>query len=192
MGDALAPIGLGVDRRAEAITVGGAHTCALLDDASVKCWGGNSYGQLGLGDSEHRGDQPGELGDVLPSVDLGPGTRAVAIAAGAFHSCALLADGSVRCWGYNLYGQLGQGDTRSLGDQPGELGEDLLPVALGSGRRAVSLVCGSLHVCALLDDRSVQCWGWNQAGALGLADDQPRGDEPGEMGDALPTVELSF
>jgi alpha-tubulin suppressor-like RCC1 family protein len=192
MGDALAPVALGEGRSAEALALGGAHACALLDDASVKCWGGNSYGQLGLGDDEHRGDQPGELGDALPSVDLGADARAIAIAAGGFHSCALLDDGSVRCWGYGLYGQLGQGDTRARGDQPGELGPNLPAIELGSGRRALSLACGSLHACALLDDRSLKCWGWNQAGTLGLADDQPRGDEPGEMGDALPSVELSF
>lgn len=192
MGDALVPVPLGSGRRVEAIALGGSHSCAVLDDASVKCWGGNSYGQLGQGDREHRGDGDGELGDALPSINLGQGARAVAIAAGAFHSCALLDDGSVRCWGNGSSGQLGQGNTLHLGDDPGELGDELPPIDLGSGRYAESIACGSFHACALLDDRTLKCWGWNDVGTLGLADDRPHGDEPGEMGDGLPAVELTF
>jgi alpha-tubulin suppressor-like RCC1 family protein len=71
MGDDLPVVDLGTGRTAKMISAGGEHTCALLDDDSVKCWGRNQYGQLGLGDTSNRGDGPGEMGDNLPVVDLG-------------------------------------------------------------------------------------------------------------------------
>ena len=66
---ALPTINLGIGRTATAIAAGGSHTCALLDNASVKCWGYNLYGQLGIGNTTHMGDNTGEMA-VLPSIDL--------------------------------------------------------------------------------------------------------------------------
>jgi Ca2+-binding RTX toxin-like protein len=66
----LAPVDLGTGRTAESIAPGVFHTCAVLDDDSIKCWGGNSSGELGLDDTVSRGDQPGEMGDALPAVDF--------------------------------------------------------------------------------------------------------------------------
>jgi alpha-tubulin suppressor-like RCC1 family protein len=107
----------------------------LLDDASIKCWGFNNGGQLGLGDTADRGDQPGEMGDALAAVSLGTAHTALAVATGNYHTCALLDDGLVKCWGHNNYeytgaGQLGLGDTATRGDQPGELGDNLPVVDL--------------------------------------------------------------
>ena len=90
---------------------GGLHTCALLDDDSVKCWGRNDYGQLGHGNTFSAATNVGEMGDNLRAVDLGPGRTAKMIDAGDYHTCALLDDDSVKCWGRNDYGQLGLGDT---------------------------------------------------------------------------------
>ena len=80
----------------------------------------------------HRGDGAGEMGDNLPSVDLGSGRSAKFIAAGGDHTCAILDDGSVKCWGRNDYGQLGYGDTQNRGDGAGEMG-DTLPTRLTWG-----------------------------------------------------------
>jgi len=97
------------------LALGSGSTCALDRAGAVKCWGGNSSGELGLGDTLKRGDSPGELGCRLPPVDLGS-HRATSIAGGFSHYCAVLDDGTVRCWGYNAYGQLGYGNTNNLGD----------------------------------------------------------------------------
>ncbi|HEC09535.1 MAG TPA: hypothetical protein ENI86_08205, partial [Acidimicrobiales bacterium] len=137
MGDNLSPVDLGAGRTAVAISTGGRHTCALLDDGTVKCWGLGSSGQLGTGGDETRGDQPGEMGDNLPAADLGTGRTAVAVSAGEAHTCALLDDGTVKCWGYDVAGQLGQGTRQNLGDQPGEMGDALPPVDLTSAPWAV-------------------------------------------------------
>ncbi|MFN3217003.1 MAG: hypothetical protein ACE367_10945 [Acidimicrobiales bacterium] len=190
MGADLLPVDLGPDRTATAITAGGVHTCALLDDGSVKCWGNNASGQLGYGDTLHRGDAPGEMGANLLPVDLGPDRTATAIAAGIAHTCALLDDGSLKCWGDNLYGQLGYGDTFHRGDQVGEMGDGLAPVDLGPGRTATAITAGVFFTCALLDDATTKCWGRNTTGQLGAGDVEHRGDQTGEMGDALLPVDL--
>jgi alpha-tubulin suppressor-like RCC1 family protein len=190
MGDALPAVDLGAGRTATAIAVGDSHTCALLDDGTVKCWGSNVSGELGYGDGEHRGDQPGEMGDGLPAVDLGTGRTATAVAAGASHTCALLDDDTVKCWGYNGFGQLGYGDTSVRGNEVGEMGDALPAIDLGTGRTATTIDLGTYSTCAVLDDHSIKCWGYNVIGQLGYGDTSDRGDQPGEMGDALPTVDL--
>jgi len=190
MGGALPTVDLGAGQVAVAIAAGSEHTCALTSVGAVKCWGLNYLGQLGLGDTQHRGDGPGEMGDNLPPVDLGAGQVAVAISAGSDHTCALLNGGSVKCWGNNYEGQLGLGDTNIRGGQPGEMGANLPAVDLGPGAVATAIAAGNYHTCALLDDGSVKCWGNNYYGQLGLGDTQPRGDQPGEMGANLPAVDL--
>jgi alpha-tubulin suppressor-like RCC1 family protein len=65
-------------------------------------------------------------------------------------------------------------------------------VDLGTGRSAVTIDVGTTHSCALLDDASIKCWGAGNRGALGTGDTVDRGDDPGEMGDALPPADLVF
>ena len=125
----LPTVNLGTGRTATAISAGYEHTCALLDNASVKCWGRNDYGQLGIDNTNDIGDDSGEM-DVLPTVNLGTGRTATAIAAGLRHSCALLDNASVKCWGHNYYGQLGIGNTTHMGDGSGEMGDNLNAIDL--------------------------------------------------------------
>merc|ERR1719390_553932 len=97
---------VGGDHKAKAIVVGAYHTCVLLDDQSVKCWGQNTLGQLGLGSSaESIGRGQNDMGNNLTAVDLGVDRKAKAIVVGAYHNCVLLDDDSVKCWGYNDQGQ---------------------------------------------------------------------------------------
>lgn len=102
----------------------------------------------------------------------------------------MLVDASVKCWGQNLNGQLGYGDQNDRGDQSGEMGDSLAAVDLGTGVVAVQITAGLFSTCARLSDASVKCWGGNRRGQLGYGDDADRGDEPGEMGDALPSIDL--
>ncbi|MEX2627572.1 MAG: fibronectin type III domain-containing protein, partial [Ilumatobacteraceae bacterium] len=120
-------------RTATAITAGYRHTCAVLDIGNVKCWGNGVYGRLGQGDTKDIGDEPGEMGDFLPPVKLGIGRTASGVTADLEHTCAALDDGSVKCWGFGFTGRLGQGSNDAIGDEPGEMGDDLDPIALGGG-----------------------------------------------------------
>ena len=187
---ALTGIDLGTGRTATAIAAGGNHTCALLDNASVKCWGRNQHGQLGIGNTEHMGNISNEMGDDLPSIDLGTGRTATAIAAGYFHTCALLDNASVKCWGRNSEGQLGLGNTTQIGDNSNEMGDNLPSIDLGTGRTATAIAAGAYLTCALLDNGAVKCWGDNNIGQLGIGNTTDMGDNSGEMGDDLPSIDL--
>jgi alpha-tubulin suppressor-like RCC1 family protein len=167
MGSSLQPVDLGTGRTATAIALGLSHACALLDDASLKCWGLNQQGQLGLGDTLSRGSQPSDMGDNLPAIALGTGRHATAVSANADHTCALLDNGSVKCWGNGFYGELGQGNDYNSGDAPGEMGDNLFAIALGTGRTAIAIAAGGGFTCAVLDNGGVKCWGKNADGNLG-------------------------
>lgn len=186
----LARVNLLGDLRVARIAAGLSHTCAVIEDGSLYCWGQNGSGQLGLGDRLNRGDS---LTSEPVLVDLGRDRQAIGVALGARHSCALLRAGRVKCWGDNQFGQLGLGDTRTRGDDPAEMGDDLPEVPLANGRAVVQLAAGGYFTCALFADGQVKCWGINELGQLGrLRNDDRlnRGDDPGELGDALPAVQL--
>ena len=96
-----------------------------------KCWGRNDYGQLGVGDTTNRGDATGQMGDELPSVDVGTGRSVQSLAVGDLHTCALLDDFSVKCWGSASEGQLGYESTYGRGHKAEELGDHLPVVDVG-------------------------------------------------------------
>ena len=212
MGDDLPVIDLGAGRTATEISSGSYHTCAILEDGSVKCWGKGGSGRLGIGNSSNMGDGANEMGDYLPAVDLGTGRTAISISSGNSHTCAILDSGVVKCWGLNTYGQLGQGHNYPIGDGYGledgiqchptlneptdreclaRMGDGLPAVDLGDDRTAVQISAGHSHTCAILDNGSVRCWGSNGIGRTGLGTGSGNtGDSSGEMGDNLPTVDL--
>ncbi len=165
------------------------HTCAILLNGALKCWGNNEFWQLGYGDNVDRGTMPGQVA-ALAAIDLGVGRTALQVGVGKEHTCALLDDGTVKCWGGNQAGQLGYGSTTSLGDNRNEMGANLPAIELGPGRTATALSVGGEHTCVLLDDRSIKCWGRNTCGAVGDGSSLPRGDLPNEMGANLPAVAL--
>ena len=190
MGDNLPPVDLGTGRTARAVSVGDSATCAILDEGSVKCWGSPGYlVSLGLGDTNGRGGNPNEMGDALPAVPLGTGRSAVAVSVGNESACAVLDTGDLKCWMGNA-GELGLGDTTGRGAPLSTMGDALPAVDLGSGRTAVAVVVGDYQTCALLDTAQVKCWGFNYDGQLGLGDTTSRGDQPGTMGDNLPTLDF--
>ena len=202
MGQNLKTVELGTDKTAKFITVGdnptgttsselNTHVCAVLNDDTVKCWGGNNFGQLGLGDTGNRGNDSTKMGDNLPIVDLGTDRTAKVISAGEHYTCAILDNNEVKCWGKNDKGQLGLGHTDTRGN---EMGQDLEAVDLGEDggvkHTAKAIATGKKHVCAILDNDKVKCWGENHKGQLGLDDTNDRGDGDNEMGDTLLYVNL--
>ena len=145
---------------AKAITAGGfdssrSQSCLLTTAGAVKCWGNNLYGQLGVATSEV---SLGEPCSTVPVDVVGLGDTATAIAAGSFHSCAVLTNGAIRCWGYNALGPLGDGTTTT----------STAPVdVVGLASDAVAVSAGKHHTCALMDTGGVQCGGHNGTGQLG-------------------------
>mmetsp|Transcript_50458 Transcript_50458/g.60824 ORF Transcript_50458/g.60824 Transcript_50458/m.60824 type:complete len:515 (-) Transcript_50458:277-1821(-) len=184
-------VDLGDGKKVIEISAGFYHTCALFEHGKVKCWGLNEKGQLGYGDRISRGDNAGEMGNDLPYVDLGDGVKVKSISCGFQHTCAILKDKSLKCWGYNAYGQLGIGFPQlSVGGFPGDMGDDLPRVNVGSRRTVRSVATGGYHTCAILDNHVLKCWGNNLDGQLGLEDLEMRGGLPRHMGDNLSAVNL--
>ena len=127
------------------LAVGNSHACRLNEDGTIRCWGYNKFGQLGDGSTT---DRPAP---VLVS-GIGGLTPAVAVTAGAHHTCALLVNGTARCWGLNHQGQLGDG--METGETPHPL-----PVAVSGLTTATAITGTGLHTCALLANGGVRCWG---------------------------------
>ncbi len=144
---------------AAAVSAGGWHTCALLQDGTVRCWGDNTWGQLGDGapvpGSPGPGREPPRRRSVVPVTVTGI-TTAVAIEAGIFHTCAILRDGPMQCWGRGEEGQLGNGSTANSST----------PTTVPGIAPAI-LAPGAEFSCVLLPDGTVRCWGDNTWGQLG-------------------------
>jgi RHS repeat-associated protein len=124
------------------LRAGGEHTCVVGAGGGIKCWGDNSAGQLGDGSSA--------AFQLLPVAVTGLGGSALGVEVGGLHTCALLADGSVQCWGSNVSGQLGTGDNASQ-PQPSSV------VGLSAG--TTSIAVGNSSSCAIVNAGGVKCWG---------------------------------
>ena len=160
------------------VAAGSLHVCALTGSGEVYCWGSARQGNLGTGvpDGEIIGDD--EPIDARGPVSLGG--EAIFITAERDASCAILADGKVRCWGAcGVESECLDGTpSEPIGDD--EVPEDQPPLALPAP--AIDVDLGALHACAVLDDGAVHCWGRDGVedamGYLGLdevaaADSQP-------------------
>ena len=142
---------------------------------TVQCAAGAATARVSWGTAS-----TGAVGDdeepvQVPSIELGgePRARVVQIDAGDAHTCVLLDTGVVRCWGAGGDGRLGQGDTRSIGDD--EHPASAADIDLGGW--AVAIAVGSMHSCAMLEDMNVMCWGSGQDGRLGLGNIDSVGDD---------------
>ncbi|MBU3914079.1 hypothetical protein KKA14_00925, partial [bacterium] len=134
------------------------HSCLLLNvsDSSndLKCWGntGTTEGRLGNGSTAGITDQPVEVSGI---------TNAIQVSTAHNHSCAVLSDGTIKCWGEGTYGKLGNNSTIT----------QTTPVTVNGINNAVQVATGSEHSCAVLDNGigfSVKCWGNNTSGQLGI------------------------
>ncbi len=178
---ALPPVNLGTNFVPVELTAGFNATCARDAQGRVKCWGYAGSGDTGLGETSTRGDQASDMGDALPFLQFAPGVAATQISGGNGFACIVSAQ-TVRCWGHNLAGVIGNGTTQNAGDQPGEV------VTLGAlplGAPVARVSAGGAFACALLTTGEVACWGQNNHGQLGLGDNNDRGDTPGEIDGSL-------
>jgi alpha-tubulin suppressor-like RCC1 family protein len=144
-----------------AVTAGDDHTCALTDEGVVKCWGSNNFYQLGDGTTEIRSNIPVDIDGFGKD-----GEVAIAISAGANHTCAITQTGGLKCWGYNQLGQLGNVtpycDFFYCSKTPVDVdGFD------DAGEDAIAISAGGNHTCAITTTGGVQCWGYNEFGQLG-------------------------
>ncbi|TXC75222.1 hypothetical protein FRC91_13245 [Bradymonadales bacterium TMQ1] len=152
-----------------AVSAGRSHTCALLPEGRARCWGWNEHGQLGYGHTDTIGnDEP-----PATAGDIDAGGTIMQIDAGGLHTCALLEGGRVRCWGDNRFGQLGYGHRRSVGTEaPPSWATDVY-----LGGKAVAIEASNYHTCALLEDDTMRCWGFNDFGQLGYGHTDLIGDD---------------
>lgn len=132
------------------ISAGGYHTCAITNNNIVWCWGNNERGQLG--------NEKIAFSQAKPSVVSGLSTDLITISAGGHHTCALEGDHTVKCWGFNGAGSLGNGTTV----------DHAKPVTtIGLNGDIVAISSGKYHSCALTNNGSAKCWGFNIAGGVG-------------------------
>jgi alpha-tubulin suppressor-like RCC1 family protein len=194
MGDSLPFVNLGTDVRIHAIAGTSATLCTISSTQTLRCFGSNGDGQVGIGGSGNIGDAAIEMGDTMTATLLGTGLfpTFVSDTGIGLHYCAILNDSSTKCWGDGAFGKLGRGSTGDIGDQANEMGDFNSAINLGTGRTARSVHNADSHTCAVLDDSSIKCWGRGTFGTLGSGDVQHLGDSAGEMGDSLPTVDLAL
>ena len=139
------------------VSAGGRDSCALTTTGGVRCWGVGTGGQLGDGNGT-------DSSVPVTPVGLGSGVRSVSV--GYEHACALMADGTVRCWGGNGEGQLGDGTrTRSL-----------VPSTVPGLSDIAAVSSGGVHTCVLAHDGAVKCWGYNAYGQVGNGTSGPTPD----------------
>ena len=140
------------------------HYCVIFEGGKLKCWGENTSGQLGIGGINNRGDNDNEMGSSLPFVNLGSGRSAVQVALCDSHTCAILDNGDIKCWGAGSNGRLGYGNIQNKKTPPSAA------VNLGSSKTAKWVTAGRYHNCAILNDDTLKCWGYGSAGRLGYGD----------------------
>ncbi|MDD5726033.1 MAG: hypothetical protein PHC53_01310 [Patescibacteria group bacterium] len=141
------------------VSAGGYGTCAIKTDGTLWCWGANDSGQLGIGttDGETCFDRTCK---PLPQKIDSFGTDVVEVSVGNNFSCAIKTDGTLWCWGWNSWGQVGTGTQTNHEPSP------LQVTAMGTN--VVQVSTGYAHTCAVKTDGTLWCWGHNHDGEIGL------------------------
>jgi alpha-tubulin suppressor-like RCC1 family protein len=144
------------------------HTCAILNNSEVRCWGRNDGGQLGDGTTQYR-SQPVAVAGLSSPVRQ--------IAAGSDFTCVITESGGVQCWGKNDYGQLGNGNNQS----------QTIPTDVAFLQRNVQAIStGVFFACALITDGSIRCWGFNVEGSLGNGNNEDQSTPVNVIGFGTP------
>jgi alpha-tubulin suppressor-like RCC1 family protein len=143
------------------ITAGVTVTCALMTDSTARCWGNNTYGQLG-NNTNTNSSVPVTVVDPADTTQALGGIAS--ITSGANHACALMTDSTARCWGFNAYGQLGNNTNTDASVPVTVVDPADLTTALGG---IASITAEAAATCALMTDHTARCWGRNNIGQLG-------------------------
>lgn len=192
-GDVYGTLSLPMGRSMSDMCLGNEFTCVLQDNGNVACFGRGDSGQLGVGANAQYGDSASEVGDNTINVLLGTGKTATKLSCSDSQACAIVSDGTVKCWGLGTAGRLGNGSISNLGLTPGEIPS----VDLGTTVTPVELAVGGAHSCVILHDSNdnknkIKCWGSNSSGQLGYNHLNDLGDGPNEMGNNLPFVDFGI
>jgi alpha-tubulin suppressor-like RCC1 family protein len=159
------------------VTVGYAHACAVLSDGTARCWGDNTTGQLG-NNSTSGSSTPVQVSGITTAIAISAGSQTAQVSDYSAHTCAVLSDGTVKCWGWNYFCQLGNGQ-RTCGGNCG-CNTSHVPVSVNGVTSAVAVAMSGADSCALLRDAGVYCWG-----------DDNQGEISGSMTVSVPTVMLA-
>ena len=162
------PVQAKIASQAVSLATGAYHTCVVLTDSTVQCFGENSTGQIGNGDAGNYA-----LSTTPASVrnaDNGLLSNVASVVAGSGHTCALLSDKTVKCWGYNYDGQLGNGNNSSSTTPVQVLTSSSPSTPLTN---VLVLALTHDHTCAIRSGNSVDCWGDNGYGELGNGNADP-------------------
>jgi len=187
MGANLTIVNLGPDFVVNATSLGRYHSCATSQEKEVKCWGYGEDYQLGYATNDNLGDGASEMGDNLTYVVFRDIFIPLKVAAGGWHSCVLSTNSLLVCFGRNWYGQCGadSADEQIVGPPA-----NMTVVDLGSNFTPIDISAFYIHMCALSQQQTVKCFGYNGDGQLGYGDTVDRGTTPQSMGDALPEIDL--
>lgn len=149
----LGPVGVTLlnGRTAKSLALGSTHSCAMIADGTVQCWGDNTSGALGDGTTVQRTTP-------VNATTFAGASLVTSMASGGHFSCTRMVDSTLKCWGLNARGQLGSSSPSSASS----------PLAVpGLLARAATVTVGGAHTCGFFGDGSVECWGFNTSGQLG-------------------------
>ncbi|MDQ2644630.1 MAG: DUF4215 domain-containing protein [Myxococcota bacterium] len=174
-----------------AVVSSGLHTCVLGVTGYVHCFGPNSWGNLVSGDTAERvGDPPANV--TWPVALVGDHVAGISLATNV--TCVWYQNQTAKCWGFGYYGLLGQPGLGTignpLGDEPSESSDKIPAISLGTDAKVRLVSAGPTHVCALLADGKIKCWGNNSRGQLGNGGDDSVGVDAAQMGDNLPETKV--
>lgn len=148
--------------KAQQVAIGEYHGCALMANGAVKCWGENTDGELGNPGAGDNSWQPVTVSGIDGSSS---GTSALQVEVGEYFSCALMVNGGVKCWGYNSNGRLGNNDTT---ETTAMTPVDVVGIEHSDASNTATTISTSHgHTCAIMENGTVKCWGYNDSGQIG-------------------------